>query len=115
MIAVWMLLAAITNAQSSRSNIIYILAHDMGYGDASSLNEQSKLHTTYIDKIVAGGMKFTDAHSNSAVCSPTRYGILSGKYAWRTSLQSGVLWIYDTAPIEKGRTTLPSLLKQNGY
>lgn len=104
-----------SNAQSSRPNIIYILADDMGYGDASCLNKNSRLHTANIDKIAAAGMRFTDAHSNSAVCTPTRYGILTGRYAWRTSLQSGVLWSYDMPLIEKGRTTVASLLKQKGY
>lgn len=102
-------------SQTSRPNIIYILADDLGYGDVSALNENSKLNTKYIDEIAKSGMRFTDAHSNSAVCTPTRYGILTGRYAWRTHLQSGVLWSYDTMLIDKGRTTAASLLKQNGY
>ncbi len=102
-------------AQSTRPNIIYILVDDMGYGDVSCLNKNSRLHTTNIDKIAAGGTRFTDAHSNSAVCTPTRYGILTGRYAWRTSLQNGVLWSYDTPLIKKGRTTVASVLKQKGY
>ena len=102
-------------AQSDNPNIIYVLADDMGYGDASCLNERSKIHTTYIDQLAAGGMKFTDAHSSSSVCTPTRYGILTGRYNWRSSLQSGVLWSYDTALIPHSRLTVAGMLKEKGY
>ncbi len=108
-------LFVINAGAQQKPNIIYILADDMGYGDVSSLNENSKLNTVHINQVAEEGMKFTDAHSNSAVCTPTRYGILTGRYAWRTSLQSGVLWSYDTMLIEKGRTTIASMLKNNGY
>lgn len=103
------------NAQTSKPNIIYILADDLGYGDVSCLNKNSKINTVNIDAIAANGMKFTDAHSNSAVCTPTRYGILTGRYAWRTWVQSGVLWSYDSMMIAKNRMTVASLLKNNGY
>ncbi|HRN58139.1 MAG TPA: sulfatase-like hydrolase/transferase, partial [Agriterribacter sp.] len=106
--------AAAVHAQQ-KPNIIYILADDLGYGDLSCFNTGSKLHTANIDQLAAEGMKFTDAHSNSAVCTPTRYGILTGRYAWRTRLQNGVLWGYDTMLIKNDRTTLASLLKRNGY
>ena len=76
-------------------NIVYILADDMGYGDLSSLNKNSGIKTPNMDKIVKEGIYFTDAHSNSSVCTPTRYGILTGRYAWRSSLKNGVLWGYD--------------------
>jgi arylsulfatase A-like enzyme len=102
-------------AQPGSPNIIYVLADDMGYGDASCLNERSKIHTTYIDQLAAGGMKFTDAHSSSSVCTPTRYGILTGRYNWRSSLQSGVLWSYDTALIPQSRLTVAGMLKKKGY
>ncbi|WP_152267814.1 sulfatase family protein [Agriterribacter humi] len=113
-LAICCLAAVMTQAQQ-KPNIIYILADDLGYGDVSCLNADSKLHTVNIDKMAAGGMKFTDAHSNSAVCTPTRYGIITGRYAWRTVLQNGVLWGYDTMLIKNSRTTLASLLKRNGY
>jgi arylsulfatase A len=96
-------------------NIIYILADDLGYGDVSSLNERSKIKTPHIDALAQQGMKFTDAHSNSAVCTPTRYGILTGRYAWRSRLKSGVLWSYDKHLIESNRITVASLLKNKGY
>lgn len=96
-------------------NIIYILADDMGYGDLSSLNKDSKINTPVMDKLVREGIAFTDAHSNSAVCTPTRYGILTGRYAFRSSLKKGVLNGYSPALIEPGRVTVASFLKDNGY
>jgi len=106
---------SVSYAQQKQPNIIYILTDDLGYGDVSAFNENSKLHTIHIDKLASEGMRFTDAHSNSALCSPTRYGILTGRYAWRTSLQQGVLWSNDTALIEPKRMTVASLLKSKGY
>lgn len=107
----------ITNlyAQQKSPNIIYILADDLGYGDISAFNEQSKIKTKHIDALATNGMRFTDAHTNSSVCSPTRYGILTGRYAWRTHLQSGVLWSYDKPLIDNKRATVASILKQKGY
>ncbi|MEQ6121226.1 arylsulfatase [Reichenbachiella sp. MALMAid0571] len=96
-------------------NIVYILADDMGYGDLSSLNKNSGIKTPNMDKIVDQGVYFTDAHSNSSVCTPTRYGILTGRYAWRTRLKEGVLWGYDAPLIENKQVTVASFLKQNGY
>jgi len=103
------------SSNNSQPNIIYILADDLGYGDISHLNTRSKIHTPNIDKLAAQGMSFTDAHSNSAVCTPTRYGILTGRYAWRTWMKSGVLWSYDKPLIDSSRTTVASLLKNKGY
>jgi arylsulfatase A len=99
----------------SHPNIVYILADDMGYGDISYLNKGSKIPTPYLDGLAREGIHFTDAHSNSAVCTPTRYGILTGRYAFRTRLKSGVLWGYSPSLIEPGRLTVASFLKQNGY
>lgn len=99
----------------NRPNIVYILADDMGYGDLSSLNPNSGIQTPFMDRIVEQGMYFTDAHSNSAVCTPTRYGILTGRYAWRSRLKEGVLWGYDQPLIEADRTTVASFLSDNGY
>lgn len=98
-----------------KPNIIYILADDLGYGDVSAYNPDSKIKTPHIDQLAAQGMKFTDAHSPSSVCTPTRYGILTGRYCWRTNLPKGVLRGYGRALIEKDRTTVASLLKENGY
>lgn len=99
----------------SRPNIVYILADDFGYGDVQSYNPNGKLPTPNIDRLAKDGMRFTDAHSGSAVCSPTRYGILTGRYAWRTRLQRGVLGPYDPPLIAADRLTVPALLKKHGY
>ncbi len=96
-------------------NIVYILADDLGYGDISSLNENSKINTPHIDRLAREGMSFTDAHSGSAVCTPTRYGILTGRYAWRSQLKAGVLWGYSPPLIEQERMTVASMLKTQGY
>lgn len=103
------------SAQPTRPNIVLILADDMGWGDPGCYNPQSKIPTPNIDQLAAQGVRFTDAHSPSAVCTPTRYGLLTGRYAWRTSLKSGVLQGYDPLLIEPGRMTLASLLKSQGY
>lgn len=100
---------------SDRPNIIVILVDDMGYGDAGAYNPESRIPTPNIDRLAAEGMRFTDAHSPSAVCTPTRYGLLTGRYAWRTRLKSGVLLGYSPNLIDTTRMTLPSMLKQVGY
>ena len=76
-------------ADVEKPNIVYILADDLGYGDLGCLNSESKIRTPHLDKLAAEGMIFTDAHSDSAVCTPTRYGLLTGRYAWRTRLKQG--------------------------
>lgn len=96
-------------------NIIYILADDLGYGDISCYNDSSKIITPNVDKLAQEGMMFTDAHSGSAVCTPTRYGILTGRYAWRTRLKNGVLWGHDTHLIKNTKTTVASFLKKHDY
>ncbi len=101
--------------EPSRPNIVYILADDLGYGDVRCLNPESKIATPNIDRLASQGMSFTDAHSGSSVCTPTRYGILTGRYAWRSRLKSGVLGGYSPHLIEPGRLTVASLLKRNGY
>ena len=101
---------------NTRPNIVYILADDMGYGDVGCYNPQSKIPTPYMDRWLAcEGMRFTDAHSPSAVCTPTRYGILTGRYCWRTELKAHVLFNYELPLIEPERMTVASLLKKCGY
>ena len=87
----------------------------MGYGDLSCLNENSQIPTPNIDRIAHGGTYFTDAHSPSALCTPTRYGILTGRYCWRTRIKRGVAWGYSRHLIEPERVTVASLLKRHGY
>lgn len=99
----------------AKPNIILILADDLGYGDVSSYNAESKIQTPHIDSLAADGISFTDGHSNSAVCTPTRYGTLTGRYAWRSSLKKGVLFGYSPNLIEPDRITMASFLKKSGY
>lgn len=110
-------LPAETYAQQKNAapNIIYILADDMGYGDLGCLNKDSKISTPNMDKLASQGIYFTDAHSNSAVCTPTRYGILTGRYAFRSRLKKGVLNGFSPSLIEPGRSTVADFLKDNGY
>lgn len=96
-------------------NIVLILADDMGIGDPGAYNPDSKVPTPHLDRLAAEGIRLTDAHSPSAVCTPTRYGLLTGRYAWRTRLKSGVLWGYSPALIDTARPTLASILKAAGY
>ncbi len=97
-----------------KPNIVFILADDMGYGDPGCYGSK-KIPTPNMDALAADGMRFTDAHSGSAVCTPTRYGIMTGRYCWRTRLKRSVLLGYSEPLIEEGRLTVASLLKQNGY
>lgn len=96
-------------------NIIVIFTDDLGYGDVSCLNPNSKIQTPNIDKVATNGITFTDAHTASAVCTPSRYGILTGRYAWRSKLKSGVLWGYSKPLIKSSRLTVASMLKKQGY
>ncbi|EDY15821.1 Cerebroside-sulfatase [Chthoniobacter flavus Ellin428] len=103
-------------AEGARPNIVYILCDDLGYGDVHCLNpERGKIATPRIDRLAAQGMTFTDAHSSSSVCTPSRYGILTGRYNWRSRLQAGVLEPYGKSLIARDRLTVPALLKKNGY
>ena len=99
----------------SLPNIVYILADDLGWGDLRCYNPQSAIPTPYADRLAKEGMRFTDMHSPSAVCTPTRYGILTGRYCWRTRLTNGVLNGYSPNLIESGRLTVPAMLKKKGY
>lgn len=98
-----------------RPNIIYVLADDLGYGDVGCNNPGSKIPTPNLDRLASQGMRFTDAHAPSSVCTPSRYAILTGRYCWRTRLKQGVLWPWDPALIEPDRLTVAKLLRQNGY
>jgi len=96
-------------------NIVYLLCDDLGVGDLKAFNAESKISTPAMDRLAAQGLRFTDAHSGSAVCTPTRYGILCGRYAWRTKLQNGVLGGLSPSLIAPNQSTVPKFLKQNGY
>ena len=96
-------------------NIIIILADDMGYGDIHAFYSKSEIPTPNLDELAEEGMMFTDAHTPSSVCTPTRYGLLTGRYCWRTSLKSGVLKGYDTPLIKEDRITIADYLNERGY
>jgi arylsulfatase A-like enzyme len=111
-----LLLASFCASAAKSPNIVFILADDMSYDSVSALNsEMGPLKTPHIDRLVGQGMRFTDAHSGSAVCTPTRYGILTGRYCWRTDLKSQVLWEWGKPLIKRERVTVAELLQQQGY
>ena len=98
-----------------KPNIVLIFADDMGYGDLSCQNPESKIDTPTLDGIAARGVRFDDAHAASSVCSPSRYAVLTGRYAWRGRLKKGVLGGYSHTLIEDGRLTVGDLLRDHGY
>lgn len=103
------------SAAEPRPNIIVIYTDDQGYGDASCYNPLSKIQTPNLDKLAAGGMRFTDAHCSDTVCTPSRYGLLTGRYSWRTTLKSGVFGAERPCLIADGRMTLASFCRDHGY
>jgi len=105
----------VTNVAEGVPNIVLILADDMGYGDVAHLNAQSRISTPHLDALAQAGMTFLDAHTPSSICTPTRYGLLTGRYAWRTRLKRGALGGYDSPLLDSGRATLGSLLQAAGY
>ena len=105
---------AFADGDPPKPNIVYILFDDMGYGEPPSYRPESKLRTPSLDRLAADGMRFTDAHSASAVCTPTRYGLLTGRYPARIG-QYGVLQTYNPPIIPESRLTVASFLKQHGY
>ena len=100
---------------TEKPNVVYILADDLGIGDLGCYNSDSKIPTPAMDQLASEGMRFNDAHTPSSVCTPTRYGVLTGRYSWRSRLKSGVLQGYSKALIEPGRLTVASMLKEHGY
>ncbi len=107
------LLFSMRSESAEKPNIVFILADDMGYGDVSHAGGLAK--TEHIDRLRAEGMRFTDAHTTSSVCTPTRYGILTGRYNWRSRLKRSVLFGLDSPLIPKDRTTVAGFLRQRGY
>ncbi len=113
----WLLLAAGTAlGQTARPNIVIILADDLGYGDVSVYNpDRGKIPTPHIDRLAGQGIRFTNAHSSSGVCSPSRYTLLTGRYHWRTRLQSGIVNDWEAPLIAPDRLTIAGMLKAAGY
>ncbi len=110
------LLLAFTGAlRAAPPNIVFILADDLGMGDVSCYNPQSAWRTPHLDRLATEGLRFTDAHAASSLCTPSRYALLTGRYAWRGTLKRGVVNGYERSLIEPGRVTLPAFLRANGY
>ena len=107
----------------SHPNIIYILADDMGYGDmrcnadraSPSASAECRIPTPNLDRLAERGMRFTDAHASSSVCTPSRYSLLTGRYAWRSRLKQGIVWQWDGSLIEPDRPTVAGFLREQGY
>ncbi len=106
----WALLSGAT-----RPNILLVYTDDQGYGDVSCLNPKAKFKTPAQDRLAREGMTFTDAHCSDTVCTPSRYGLLTGRYSWRTTLKRGVFGAEKTCLIADGRVTLASFLRDQGY
>jgi len=102
-------------SDAARPNVVFILADDMGYGDIQALNPQSRIPTPHLNKLAGEGVVFTDAHSGSAVCTPTRYGVVTGRYCWRTRLKRGVLNGDSEHLIDPERLTVADVMKRSGY
>ncbi len=102
-------------ADKAKPNIVFILADDLGYGDVQCLNpKRGKIPTPNIDRLAGQGVTFTESHSGSAVCSPTRYGVLTGRYSWRV-MTKGIVNVYGKPLIAPDRLTVPGMLRENGY
>ncbi len=108
-------IAPLHAAAPPKPNVVFILADDLGYGDVGCYNPGSKILTPNIDRLAREGVRFTDAHSPSSVCTPTRYALLTGRYAWRTRLQRNVLGPFAQPLIAESRLTVPGLLRAQGY
>jgi len=110
------LLAQPVLSAQDKPNIVFILADDMSFDSVSANNDKiGNMKTPHLDKLISQGMNFTDAHSGSSVCTPTRYGLLTGRYCWRTKLKSQVLWEWGAPLIEKDRLTVAGMLRAQGY
>ncbi len=107
---------AAAEAVVERPSIVVIYADDLGYGDLHCYNpERGRIATPQIDRLAAAGMRFTDAHSSSGVCSPSRYTLLTGRYHWRSRLQQGIVGLWEQPLIPAGRLTIAGLARQHGY
>jgi arylsulfatase A-like enzyme len=115
LLAVLLLIGAPAALAADRPNVIVILCDDLGYGDVKANDPACKIATPHMDRLAREGVRFTDAHTPSSVCTPTRYGLLTGRYNWRSRLQSGVLGGLSPRLIEPGRATIASMLKTQGY
>lgn len=113
LLGAWVL--ALSAAGAATPNVVIILADDLGYGDVGCYNAKSKIPTPNLDRLAGEGMRFTDAHAPSSVCTPTRYALLTGRYCWRTRLQRNVLGPFARPLIAADRLTLPQMMREHGY
>ena len=102
-------------AAADRPNVVVILTDDQGFGDIGCYNPDAKVATPHMDRLAAQGVRMLNAYTPASVCSPTRYGLLTGRYPWRTWHKEGVLYHYDPALIRPGRMTLGTLHQKLGY
>jgi len=100
---------------ASRPNIIYVLADDMGFGDLAVNDPDGKIPTPNLDRLASRGIRMTDMHATSALCTPSRYSLLTGRYAWRTPLKSGIVWPWDAPLIDAATPTVAEFLGDQGY
>tara|TARA_R110002072_G_scaffold13481_2_gene56868 strand:- start:65453 stop:67027 length:1575 start_codon:yes stop_codon:yes gene_type:complete len=108
-------LFCLAGSAAEKPNIIVIYTDDQGFGDASCLNPDARFQTPNLDRLAAEGISFTNAHCSDTVCTPSRYGLLTGRYCWRTTKKTGVMVAEGKCLIEDGRMTLASLLRDQGY
>lgn len=114
-VLLWTGTATGVESQAEPPNIVFILADDLGYGDVGCYNPESKVPTSHLDRLAAEGMRFTDAHSPSTVCTPTRYSLLTGRMAFRTGMRGVFTGVGGPCMIEEDRLTLPQMLRNRGY
>ncbi|MDM4014092.1 sulfatase family protein [Roseiconus lacunae] len=113
--AVLLSVFACTVKASDRPNVIIVYTDDQGFGDCSALNPDSKFKTPHLDRLAEQGVLFTNAHSSDSVCTPSRYGLLTGRYAWRTTLKRGVMNAEGKCLIKDHQQTIASFLRDQGY
>lgn len=118
--AVWLIVVSLgtvslSAAEAERPNVIVILADDIGIDSVSAFNDKLGMKTPAIDQLAHYGMSFTDAHSTSAVCSPTRYSVLTGRYNWRSRLKRGIVGKWERPLLEDQRLTLPEMFRKHDY
>ena len=109
------MIPAVAANQNTTPNILFILADDLGYGDVACYNPESRIPTPNLDRFASEGMRFTDAHSPSTVCTPTRYSILTGRMAFRTGMRGVFAGAGGPCLIEEDRLTFPAMLREKGY
>lgn len=108
-----LLTTAATLCAGDKPNILLIYSDDQGYGDFSAQNPESKIPTPNLDRLAAGGIRFTDAHSSSGICTPSRYALLTGRYHWRQG--HGIVGSHGQPWFDKDRFTVAHMLQENGY